>query len=831
MKVSELAEKVGVSVEEILDKLRALRLKAKDGDQELNSAVASVIKSEFVVEKKQATKKEKVEKVAKTPKKKVVKKTEKEIKKKVVKKEEQEVNREEQEVKKEVQEGKEVKEVEKKKESKVKEDVKEEIIKKKTEIKVQARDKEVQKVKVKKVSVKIKKDKSFEADEDEVSTGITKSLTKQRSKISKEPLITLKPLLKKKKRSAIRKDGDRSEEEHYQDIGLVADQEADHNQNTSSELLETPVRNIEDMPEIEVRVPITVKDISVKVQQKPSMVLKYLMKLGVFAHINLSLEGEIVEKIALEFGYRLAAIKTQEEQLIEIHQEEEEDPKLLTRRAPVITFMGHVDHGKTTLVDKIRKSKLVDQEHGGITQHMDAYSVEMPKGRITLLDTPGHEAFTAMRARGAHITDIIILVVAADEGIMLQTKEAIDHARAAGVPIVVALTKMDKKNADPDRVKKQLSELDLLAEDWGGKTIVAGVSGLTGDGVDNLLEMVLLEAEMLELKANAKKKASGIVVEAHMSQGKGAVTSLIVQSGTLNDGDFLVVGPFYGKVKAMFNDRHKPIKEAGPSMPVEILGLSDVPEAGERFYVVEDEKQAKDISSRKQELVKQKRLNAKQRITLEDLYSQIQEGAVKELSVILKSDVQGSLEALRDSLAKIPSEKVKVKFIHTGVGEVNTSDVVLAVASDAIIIAFHVGIDVRAKQELEKEHVDVRQYRIIYDAVNEVRSALEGLLEAKKIKKFLCRIEIREVFKLSKQGIVAGCYVIKGKVLRKANVDVIRDSEIVFSGKIGSLKRFKDDVREVTEGMECGITVDGFNQIKAGDIIEAYDIETIAQKL
>lgn len=810
MKVSELAEKVGVPVEEILNKLKALRLKAKDGDQELNAAVASVIKSEFVVEKKEVKKKEKV---VRKPKEKVAKKVEKEVKKKVAIKEPEEV--------------KEVKAVKEKKAAVTKKEVDEVKIKNKEEAKSDVHDEDIAKVKVKKVSVKIKKEKKAETDESE-TVPVVKNIVKSKSKISKEPLITLKPLLKKKKRTALQKEGgERPDEIQAQESGSGLGQQSDTS-SVSSEALEI---NIADLPEIEVRVPVTVKELSFKIQQKPSMVLKFLMKLGVFAHINLSLDGEIVEKITREFGYNLATIKTQEEQLIEDHQEEDEDPKLLTRRAPVITFMGHVDHGKTTLVDKIRKSKLVDQEHGGITQHMDAYSVDMPKGRITLLDTPGHEAFTAMRSRGAHITDIVILVVAADEGIMPQTKEAIDHARAAEVPIVVALTKIDKKNSDIDRVKKQLSEMDLLPEDWGGKTIVVGVSGITGEGVDHLLEMVLLEAEMLELRANAQKRASGIVVEAHMSQGKGSVTSLIVQSGTLNDQDYFVVGPYYGKVKAMFDDRHKQIKEAGPSMPVEILGLSDVPEAGERFYVVEDEKQAKEISLRKQEQAKKKKLSAHQRITLEDLYSQIQEGAVKELSVILKSDVQGSLEALRDSLAKIPSEKVKVKFIHTGVGDVNASDVVLAVASNAIIIAFHVGVDVRAKKELEKTHVDLRQYRIIYDAVNEIRNALEGLLEAKKFKKFLCRIEIREVFKLSKQGIVAGCYVLKGKVQRKANVDVIRDDEIVYSGKIGSLKRFKDDVKEVTEGMECGITVDGFNQIQAGDIIEAYNVEVVAQKL
>ncbi|OGX19607.1 MAG: translation initiation factor IF-2 [Omnitrophica WOR_2 bacterium GWC2_45_7] len=436
-----------------------------------------------------------------------------------------------------------------------------------------------------------------------------------------------------------------------------------------------------------------------------------------------------------------------------------------------------------------------------------------------------------MRARGAHITDLVVLVVAADEGVMQQTEEAIDHARAAGVPILVALNKIDRRNADIDRVKKELSERDLMPEDWGGKTVVAPVSAVTGEGVDSLLEMILLEAELLELKTNYEKSASGIVVEAHLSGGKGAVTTLIVQSGTLREGDILVVGPHLGKVKAMFDDHKRAVKEAGPSMPVEILGLSHVPEAGEAFYVVADEKQAKEITSKREEDLKNKKLHSYQKISLEDLYSQIQQGVVKELSVIIKADVQGSLEALKDSLEKIPSDKVKLKFIHLGVGDINASDVVLAVASKAIIIGFHVGVDPRAKQELEKKPVDVRHYRIIYDAVNDIKNALEGMLEAKTRKKFLSRIEIREVFKLSKHGIVAGCFVVKGKVNRKVHVDVLRNDAVVYSGVISSLKRFKDDVRDVAEGMECGISVEGFDKYQVGDIIEAYEIESIAQKL
>ena len=507
-------------------------------------------------------------------------------------------------------------------------------------------------------------------------------------------MIAVKPLARKRKR--ISRDG-------QQPHSTGSDMSAGAGLDVNSQMAADGVDPNQSLVELEIKVPITVKDFSIKLDQKANVVLKQLMMMGIFAHINQGLDGDIVEKLAKFFGFQFVKIQTQEQLIIEEHKKQDEDPALLKPRAPVITFMGHVDHGKTSLLDYIRNSKIADREHGGITQHMGAYSVNVAKGRITFLDTPGHEAFTAMRSRGAHITDIVVLVVAADEGIKPQTLEAIDHARAANVPIVVALNKIDKKHADLDRIKKELAEVDLAPEDWGGKTIVAGVSAITGEGVDNLLDMILLESEMLELRANPDKNATGIVVEAHLSQGKGAVTSLIVQSGTIKEGDVVVVGPYYGKIKAMFDDHDKAIKKAGPSMPVEILGLSNVPEAGEVFYVVDDEKYAKEISFKKQEFLKDERLNSSQRITLEDLYSQIQEGNIKDVNIIIKADVQGSLEALKDSLEKIPSDKVRLKFIHLGVGDVNASDVVLAVASRAIIIAFHVGIGPRAKKELEKE--------------------------------------------------------------------------------------------------------------------------------
>ncbi len=632
-----------------------------------------------------------------------------------------------------------------------------------------------------------------------------------------QPFVTVKPLAKKRKRH---------DEGHRSPGGRDTTPSASI---ASAVVPQAAVPGV--LQDIEIQTPIIVKDLAVKLNQKMNVLLKKLLDMGVFANINQHLNEDIVGKLAASFGFNLVKGKTQEETIIDVHKEQAEDPKLLKPRAPVVTFMGHVDHGKTSLLDRIRSARVAEGEHGGITQHMGAYAVSTPKGKITFLDTPGHEAFTAMRARGAHITDIVVLVVAADEGIMPQTVEAIDHARAASVPIVVALNKIDKKNADADKVKKQLSELDLLPEDWGGKTVVAGVSATTGQGIDNLLEMILLEAELLELKANPDKKSLGIVIEAHLSKGKGAVASLIVQSGTLKEGDAIVVGPYHGRVKALFDDHNRPIKSAGPSTPVEILGLSHVPAAGERFYVVADEKTARDIAATRQDKIKDEKLSGSARVSLEDLYTQIQEGHIKELRVVIKADVQGSLEAFKEALGKIPNTEVKLRFIHVGVGDVNTSDVVLAMASQAIIIAFNVAVDAKARQELEKTPVDVREYRIIYDAVEDIRKALEGLLAPKLKRHFIGRVEIRNVFKLSKHGIVAGCYVQKGKVRNKNQVDVVRNGVVVHTSHISSLKRFKDDVKEVGEGFECGITVAHFDTIQVGDIIESFDIESIARKL
>jgi translation initiation factor IF-2 len=826
MRISDFAKELNIKEEAVLAKLKTLKLKAKGEAQELNAVVEIVLRDEFAKQGIVSPKKGKAAlsddkpKKAKTAK---AKTEEKPAKGKV----------------------KETKTTAKTK-AKPAEPIKGKSLKGKKETALEHSDEPLKKeADVPKVSVKpavvvpkpaastpvVEKPKETpkpapvpeapkpgvavqEAPKAPVQDFVKKKVTQ-----SSEPFVTVKPLAKKRKRimPGDSSGGSYSRPDARTDVMAPAA--------PAVPLSEGP------LTDIEIRIPISVKDLALRLNQKTNVILKQLMGMGVFANINQSMGEDIVMKLAKDFGFNVIKSKTQEEQLVLDHRKEQEDAGSLKSRAPVVTFMGHVDHGKTSLLDRIRSSKVADKEHGGITQHMGAYSVDLPKGTITFLDTPGHEAFTAMRARGAHITDLVVLVVAADEGIMPQTVEAIDHARAANVPIIVALNKIDRKNADIDRVKKQLADHDLAPEDWGGKTIVAGVSATTGEGIDNLLEMILLEAEVLELKANHEKKAHGIVVEAHLSRGRGAVATLIVQGGVLKEGEFVVVGPHYGKIKAMFDDLGRSIKQAGPSRPAEVLGLPEAPVAGEMFYVVENEKEARDIAATRKEKAKEQKLSSQTRITLEDIYAQIQKGVVKELNVILKADVQGSLEAVRDSLAKIPSDEVRIRFIHSGVGDVNTSDVLLAKASDAIIIAFNIGTDPSAREELEKTEVDVRQYRIIYDAVNDLRQALEGLLAPKTKRRFLGRVEIRQVMKLSKSGIVAGCYVQKGKIRSRAQIDIVRNGEVMFTGSITSLKRFKDDVKEVTEDFECGITISKFEDIQVGDIIEAFEVESIARKL
>jgi len=585
-----------------------------------------------------------------------------------------------------------------------------------------------------------------------------------------------------------------------------------------------------ELKEIELKLPITVKDLAIKLQQKSSVLIKALMEMRVMATLNQVLEEQVLASVCAKFGFKITKAPEEEELALSVHTQADL-PESLKPRFPIVTFMGHVDHGKTSLLDAIRKTKVAESEHGGITQHIGAYRVVLPNGEITFLDTPGHEAFTAMRSRGASVTDIVVLVVAADDGVMPQTEEAIDHARAAGVPIIVAINKIDKLQADMDRVKKKLDELGFLAEDWGGKTITVGVSAKTGQGIDELLEMILLEAQMLELKANPKRLAKGVVLEAKITQGRGSVVTLLVQNGTLRLNDNIIVGNYYGKIRAMFNDRGSAVTEALPSVPVEVLGLSGVPAAGEQFFVIEEEKLAKDLVLKRQEKEKLQQVRAVKRINLEDLYAQIKEGKIKELKIIIKSDVQGSLGAIKDTLAKINTQEIKLETIHEGVGAINSSDVVLAAASNALILGFHVEADERAKELIAKEGIDVRTYNVIYELANDIKAALEGMLEPKLKKVFLGRAEVKKVFKLSRSGTIAGCLVSKGKITRNALVNLVRNGEVVFEGRISSLKRFKDDIREAPEGFECGISLGGFDNLMEADTIEAYEIEKIARTL
>jgi len=582
--------------------------------------------------------------------------------------------------------------------------------------------------------------------------------------------------------------------------------------------------------ELVLELPVTVKDLAIRLQEKPSIIIKSLMGLGIMAGINQSLDETTAAKICAKYNCRIKQALGQEELTLKVHEAEDSQKDLLSRGA-VVTIMGHVDHGKTSLLDAIRKTKVAESEHGGITQHIGAYRVKLEHGEITFLDTPGHEAFTAMRARGAGITDIVILVVAADDGIMPQTIESIDHARAAGVPIIVAVNKIDKPQANLDRVKKQLSELDLRAEDWGGKTITVPVSAKSGAGIDDLLEMVLLQAQILELKANPNRLAKGVIVEAKMSKGRGPVATLLVQNGTLRLNENIVAGKYFGKIRAMFNDHGHSVIEAKPSFPVEVLGISGIPAAGEPFFALADEKEAKELAELRAEKEKQQMVKSVKRINLEELHAQITEGKVKELKIILKADVQGSLEAIKETLNKLNVSEIKLTIIHSGVGNINSSDVILAIASDALILGFNVVADDLAKEQVNKEGIEVRTYNIIYELANEIKAAVEGMLEPKLKKVFLGRAEIRKVMKISRSGIVAGCYVSKGKINRHSLVTLLRNGAVAFEGKLSSLKRFKDDVREVGEGFECGLTIAGFDQVLEGDIIEAYEIEKIARKL
>ena len=579
---------------------------------------------------------------------------------------------------------------------------------------------------------------------------------------------------------------------------------------------------------VEIGETITVKELAEKLKKPTAEVIKTLIFTGVMAGINQEIDFETAEKVCDK--YEVLVAKKEETAELDVLEMEEDKEENLQKRPPIVTVMGHVDHGKTSLLDAIRKAKVTATEAGGITQHIGAYTVNVNGEDITFLDTPGHEAFTAMRARGAQITDVVILVVAADDGIMPQTKEAISHCKAADVPMVVAINKIDRPGANIDKVKQELTEYGLVAEDWGGDTICVPVSAKQGEGISTLLEMVLLTAEMLELKANPDRKAKGTVIEAKLDKGRGAVASLLVQNGTLHVGDSILVGSTYGRIRAMFDDTGKKIKSAGPSIPVEILGLSEVPAAGDRFNQVKDEKTARNMAEIRKQKEKNESLNARHRVSLEDLYSQIKEGTVKELDIIVKADVQGSVEAIRQSLEKLSTDDVKVRVIHGGVGAITETDITLATASNAIVIGFNVRPDTNAVNAAEKEGVDVKTYRIIYDAIEDVKSAMIGMLEPEYKEVVLGKAEVRETYKISSVGTIAGAYVLDGKITRNSDVRIIRDGIVIFESTLASLKRFKDDAKEVRSGYECGLSVEKFNDIKEGDIIEAYTMEAIERK-
>ena len=585
----------------------------------------------------------------------------------------------------------------------------------------------------------------------------------------------------------------------------------------------------QDVEVIEIGKTITVKELAEKLNKPVNDVIKTLIFTGVMAAINQEIDFETAEKVAEK--YEVAVYEKEEENTLEEFEEETDvEEENLAKRPPIITVMGHVDHGKTSLLDAIRKSKVTSTEAGGITQHIGAYTVEVNGETLTFLDTPGHEAFTAMRARGAQITDVVILVVAADDGIMPQTVEAINHCKAANVPMIVAINKMDREGANPDRVKQELTEHGLVVEDWGGDIIAVPVSAKTRENIDTLLEMVLLTSEMQELKADAGRKAKGTVVEAKLDKGRGAVATLLVQNGTLHMGDSIIVGSTYGRIRAMFDDSGKKIKSAGPSIPVEVLGLSEVPAAGDRFTVVKDEKTARNMAEARKEKIRQESFATSHRVSLEDLYSQIKEGSVKELSVIVKADVQGSVEAIKASLEKLSTDDVKVRVIHGAVGAISETDITLAAASNAIVIGFNVRPDNNAVAASERDGVEVKTYRVIYDAIEDIKSAMIGMLDPEYKEVVLGTAEIRATYKISNVGTIAGGYVLTGKLVRNAEVRVIREGIVIFESKLASLKRFKDDVKEVNAGYECGFSVEKFNDIKEGDIIEAYTMEAVQRK-
>jgi translation initiation factor IF-2 len=573
---------------------------------------------------------------------------------------------------------------------------------------------------------------------------------------------------------------------------------------------------------------IAVGDLAKRMGVKGGELIKKLMEMGVLVNINQVIDADVASLAASEFGYEVEKLSLERQDLLE---RKEDLPEQLQPRPPVVTIMGHVDHGKTMLLDAIRKTNVAEGEAGGITQHIGAYDVQLENSHVVFIDTPGHEAFTALRARGAQVTDVVVLVVAADDGVMPQTKEAIDHARAAKVPIVVAINKIDKPNANPEKVKKDLADYGLVPENWGGNTLFSEISAKQKTGIKDLLDLILLQAEVLELKANPNKPARGVIIEAKLDKGRGPVATVLVQEGALRTGDPFIAGSHYGRVRAMLNDKGQKIEEARPSTPGEVIGFVDVPDAGDTFIVVSEERMAKQISLYRQEKIRAKELSKLSKVSLEELYDQIKKGEVKELNVIIKADVQGSIEAMKEALKKLSMDALKVNILHDAVGGITETDVNLASASNAIIIGFNVRPGPKAQILAEQEHVDIRTYSVIYDAITDIKKALEGLLEPTYKEHLLGRAQVIQLFSIHKVGTIAGSLVVDGKVVKGSHARLLRDNVVIYDGRISSLKRFKDDTKDCTQGLECGIGIENFNDIKLGDIIESYEVEEIQPRL
>ncbi|HCJ66257.1 MAG TPA: translation initiation factor IF-2 [Elusimicrobia bacterium] len=590
-----------------------------------------------------------------------------------------------------------------------------------------------------------------------------------------------------------------------------------------------PVKPVIVKPKIKIDETTTTAQLAEKIGVKPVELIKKLLSLGSLVTINQRIDLDTATLVAGECGYEIEFVPLYGEETLS--KEEVVDPSKLIPRAPVVTIMGHVDHGKTSLLDAIRQTRLAEKEYGGITQHIGAYKVKSVKGEIVFLDTPGHEAFTAMRARGAQVTDIVVLVVAADDGVMPQTIESIDHAKAADVPIIVAVNKIDLPTANSQKVKQELAQLGLIPEEWGGKTIFVEVSAKKQINLDKLLEMILLEAEILELKSNPTGLAQGIIIEARVDPRKGPLATVLIQKGTLRIGDSFLAGFSWGKVRALIDDRGRRLIEVLPTSPVELLGFNSAPEVGDRFFVLSDEREAKKIVEQRQQIRSQESISRGQHVTLDDFYRRVKEGKLKELKLILKADVQGSLEAIKDSLSKLTHPEIKLLIIHSGIGGINESDCLLAAASEAVIIGFNVRPELGAEKLAKDEGVDIRSYRIIYELIDEIKAAMEGLLEPGIQENILGRLTVRQIFRIPKIGIIAGCYVDEGKIIRGANVRLLRENTIIYDGRIISLRRFKEDVREVEKGYECGLGLENFQDLKIGDILEIYEKVEVARKL